>query len=274
MEQLSETLKLYEREHDFFYTGLAGWGVFLGLVLFVSTWLAGLSGSLSLGTESRSRALKITIAAAGIVGGLFSTAQRVWSPAVRSQYYKNARDDYARLRKKCKAALGGNADGSGEASLAALESAVRSISAKAGERVLSSFLLLLPASFVLSSRPRRGEQKRERGRERALLVVSFFFLLTGKKKEKNVFFSTFSTSFFFFYFLFKNQIHSHFSDDLYERSPDIPVDADGFLLEHGRLSYSILLGFGAAFYPCAACCSPAGPKKPADGRGGGRDDLV
>ena len=49
--------------------------------------------------------------------------------------------------------------------------------------------------------------------------------------------------------------------------------ADGFLVEHGRLSYSILLGLGSAFYPCAACCSPAGPKKPADGRGG-RDDLV
>ena len=64
------------------------------------------------------------------------------------------------------------------------------------------------------------------------------------------------------------------ADDLYERSPDIPVDADGFLIEHGRLSYSILLGFGAAFYPCASCCNPAGPKKPVDGRGGGRDDLV
>lgn len=133
LEQLSETLKLYEREHDFFHTGLAGFGALVGLVVFASTWLAGLSGSLSLGTDSKSKALQIVVAAAGIVGGLFSTAQRVWSPAVRAQYYKNARDEYARLRKKCKAALGANNDGGGEASLAALESAVRSISAKAGE---------------------------------------------------------------------------------------------------------------------------------------------
>ena len=160
LEQLSETLKLYEREHDFFYTGLAGFGVLIGLVVFVSTWLAGLSGSLSLGTESRSRTLQIVIAAAGIVGGLFSTAQRVWSPAVRSQYYKNARDDYARLRKKCKAALGGNNDGGGEASLAALESAVRSISAKAGEFFVST------ATTRRGGRGCRGRAKRRRGRRR------------------------------------------------------------------------------------------------------------
>ena len=270
LEQLSETLKVYEREHDFFYTGLSGWGIFCGMVVFLSTWVTGLSGSLSLGTATagRSRAIQITNAAAGIMGGLFSTAQRVWSPAVRSQYYKNARDDYARLRKKCKAALGGNSDGSGEASLAALESAVRSISAKAGERFLSSFLFFF-FLVLLCSRlcAEGGREKRER--ERKSSSRCFFFLsLDGKKK------TFFLNLFLFFYFFFKNQIHSHFSDDLYERSPDIPVDADGFLLEHGRLSYSILLGFGAAFYPCAACCSPAGPKKPADGRGGGRDDLV
>ena len=86
LEQLSETLKLYEREHDFFYTGLAGFGALVGLVVFVATWIAGLSGSLSLGTDSKSKALQVVVAAAGLVGGMFSTAQRVWSPAVRSQY--------------------------------------------------------------------------------------------------------------------------------------------------------------------------------------------
>ena len=171
LEHLSETLKLYEREHDFFYTGLAGFGVLIGLVVFVSTWLAGLSGSLSLSTETRSRALQVVIASAGIVGGLFSTAQRVWSPAVRSQYYKNARDDYARLRKKCKAALGGNNDGGGEASLAALESAVRSISAKAGEemRFCFAFLFFL---FVALFRCERGQTSKETKREGDGFLVS------------------------------------------------------------------------------------------------------
>lgn len=182
LEQLSETLKLYEREHDFFFTGLSGFGVLIGLGVFASSWLAGLSGSLSLSTDSKSRALQIVIAAAGLLGGLLSTAQRVWSPAVRSMAYKQARDDYARLRKKCKVALGGNNDGSGEASLAALESAVRSISAKAGTRVfsfLSSFFLsviILLSHFSSARRRGRREKERERAEKGFVSSVLSFFL--------------------------------------------------------------------------------------------------
>lgn len=117
LEQLSETLKLFEREHDFFYTGLAGYGVLIGVVVFISSWAAGLSGSLSLttggggggagGDSERQRVLKIVIAAAGVVSALFSTAQRAFSPSVRAEYYKSARDSYARLRKKVKVNWGG-----------------------------------------------------------------------------------------------------------------------------------------------------------------------
>ena len=76
----------------------------IGVIVFVSSWVAGLSGSLSLfgGSEERERVLKIVIAAAGVVSALFSTAQRAFSPAVRAEYYKTARDSYARLRKKTK----------------------------------------------------------------------------------------------------------------------------------------------------------------------------
>lgn len=31
-------------------------------------------------------------------------------------------------------------------------------------------------------------------------------------------------------------------DELYERSPDIPIDPDGFPIQHGRISYSVFLG--------------------------------
>ena len=66
---------------------------------------------------------QLIITIAGLVGGALSTVQRVWSPAVRATHYRTARDNYAKVRKRAKAALSSE-------SVAALDSAVKSVEAK------------------------------------------------------------------------------------------------------------------------------------------------
>jgi len=60
-------------------------------------------------------------------------------------------------------------------------------------------------------------------------------------------------------------------DDLYDTSPNIPIDRDGFPGEtRGAAGFYAFLSFGSLFAPCAACCGAdaggARPAKPADAR--------
>jgi hypothetical protein len=149
LDRLRATAKTFEREHDFVATGMEGWAALLSALAFLATWVAGLGGASQLATlRGNDARVDVAITVAGLTGGVVTAWARLWAPAVRATYYKNARDAYARVRKRAKAtaqaaagaaARAGGASGSDDATATAahlageaagLEAAARSLEAR------------------------------------------------------------------------------------------------------------------------------------------------
>jgi len=84
LERLRGIAKTFEREHEFFYTGMEGWGALLSLIAFLDTWVAGLGGASQLSALREDPRVNLSITVAGLTGGIVTALQRLWAPSVRA----------------------------------------------------------------------------------------------------------------------------------------------------------------------------------------------